>query len=203
MQLDTRLPPGRPTTSTLAEEATAENERLTASTATLLLVLLAVEGVTILSIRPLLAIHIVVGMLLIPLVALKLASTGYRFLRYYRGSLAYVAKGPPHILMRSLAPLLVLSTLTVLGSGVALLVLGPGRQSFVLGLQKPGFILLAWRDERARPRLRPPAPAAAPVRWTAGRRADRASRRIATCRCGAGRRHVFARKPVDPPGARA
>jgi len=140
MQLDTRLPPGRPTASSVVDEATAENERLTASTATLLLVLLAVEGVTILSIRPLLPIHIVVGVLLIPPVALKLASTGYRFLRYYGGSLAYVAKGPPHILMRLLAPLLVLSTLTVLGSGVALLVLGPGRQSFVLGLHKTSFI---------------------------------------------------------------
>jgi hypothetical protein len=42
--------------------------------------------------------------------------------------------------MRSLAPLLVISTLTVLGSGVALRVLGPGRQTFVLGLHKTSFI---------------------------------------------------------------
>ena len=50
----------------------------------MLLVLLAVEGVTILFLRPLLSVHIFVGMLLIPPVALKLGSTGYRFVRYYQ-----------------------------------------------------------------------------------------------------------------------
>ena len=126
--------------ASLSPADTAGNQRLTASTATVLLALLAVEGVTILSIRQLLSIHIVVGMLLIPPVVLKIASTGYRFLRYYSGSHAYVAKGPPHLLMRLLAPLLVLSTLTVLGTGVALLVLGPGERDLVLGLHKASFV---------------------------------------------------------------
>ena len=96
-------------------DATAGNERLTATTAAILLVLLAIEGVTILSIRQLLSLHIIVGLLVIPPVLLKLASTGYRFLRYYAGDRDYVAKGPPHLLMRLLAPLLIVSTLTVLG----------------------------------------------------------------------------------------
>ena len=52
-------------------------------------------------------------MLLIPPVALKLASTGYRFWHYYRGSPAYVLRGPPHLLLRLLAPLVVVSTLAV------------------------------------------------------------------------------------------
>ena len=57
------------------------NERLTANAAVVLIVLLAVEGATLLSLRSLLPVHVFVGMLLIPPVALKLASTGYRFLR--------------------------------------------------------------------------------------------------------------------------
>jgi hypothetical protein len=123
-------------------DPTAGNERLTATTATVLLVLLAVEGFTLLSVRQMLSAHIVVGLLLIPPVLLKLGSTGYRFLRYYTGSPAYVAKGPPHILMRALAPLLVVSTLTVLGTGVALLALGPERgHGIVLGLHKASFLV--------------------------------------------------------------
>ncbi len=124
------------------DDRTADNERLTATTATVLLLLLAVEGITILSVRQLLSLHIVVGLLLIPPVALKLASTGYRFFRYYTGDPAYVAKGPPHAAMRLLAPLLVVSTLTVLGSGVALLALGPAHgRDLVLGLHKASFVV--------------------------------------------------------------
>ena len=125
------------------QDATAGNERLTATTAVLLLILLAAEGVTILSIRPLLSAHIVIGLLLIPPVALKLLSTGYRFLRYYTGDSAYVAKGPPHVLMRVLAPLHVVTTLTVLGTGVAMLALGPRHgRDLLLGLHKASFV--AW-----------------------------------------------------------
>jgi hypothetical protein len=123
-------------------DPTAGNERLTATTAVVLLVLLAAEGVTILLIRPLLPAHIVIGLLLIPPVALKLASTGYRFLRYYTGDRAYVEKGPPHLVMRLLAPLLVLTTLLVLGTGVGLLAFGPEKhRDFLLGLHKVGFVI--------------------------------------------------------------
>ena len=50
---------------------TEGNARLTALTAIVLFVLLAVEGVSILAIRPLLSLHVFVGLLLIPPVALK------------------------------------------------------------------------------------------------------------------------------------
>jgi hypothetical protein len=124
------------------QDPTAGNERLTATTAVLLLILLAAEGVTILSIRPLLSAHIVIGLLLVPPVALKLLSTGYRFLRYYTGDIAYVAKGPPHVLMRALAPLLVVTTLAVLGTGVAMLALGPRHgRDLLLGLHKASFVV--------------------------------------------------------------
>ncbi len=57
------------------------NERLTAATGVVLLVLLAVLGVTILRIGQLLWLHLFVGMLLIGPVLLKLTSTGYRIAR--------------------------------------------------------------------------------------------------------------------------
>ena len=123
-------------------DPTAGNERLTATTAALLLLLFAAEGGTILSIQPLLSAHIVLGLLLIPPVALKLLSTGYRFLRYYTGDAEYVAKGPPHLVMRMLAPLLVVTTLIVLGTGVAMLALGPqNHRDVLLGLHKTSFVL--------------------------------------------------------------
>ena len=117
------------------------NERLTAATAVVLLALLAVEGVTILFLRPLLTLHELVGVILIPPVALKLGATGYRFVRYYQGHTAYVEKGPPHLLMRFLvAPVLVVSTLGVFGTGVAILALHQ-RQGIVVGLHKASFVV--------------------------------------------------------------
>ncbi len=116
------------------------NERLTAASGALLVLLLAAEGVTILFIRPLLSVHVFIGMLLIPPVALKLASTGWRFVRYYSGSREYRAKGPPLLPLRMLAPLVVASTLAVFATGVALLVVGPGG-GVLLGLHKASFVV--------------------------------------------------------------
>ena len=117
------------------------NARLTATTGLVLLVLLAVEGVTILSIRQLLSVHVFVGLLLIPPVALKLAVTGYRFARYYARAFEYVRKGPPLLLMRMLvAPGLIAATLVVFGTGVALLVVGPDG-GIVLGLHQASFFV--------------------------------------------------------------
>jgi len=114
---------------------------LTASTGVVLLALLAVEGVTLLSIRALLSLHVFIGLMLIPPVALKLASTGYRFVRYYTRDAAYVRQGPPILFMRMLiAPGLVAATLGVFATGVALLVTGPGG-GLVLGLHKASFVV--------------------------------------------------------------
>lgn len=117
------------------------NERLTAVTGAALIVLLAALGVTILSIGPLLWWHVLIGMLLIPPVLLKLASTGWRFFRYYRRAPEYVRRGPPLWPLRVLAPFLVLSTLAVFGTGVALLVVGPSG-GILVGLHKVSFV--AW-----------------------------------------------------------
>jgi hypothetical protein len=117
-----------------------ENERLTAAAGAVLFLLLAAEGVTILSIRPLLSAHMFIGMLLIPPVALKLASTGWRFARYYAGDRAYVDRGPPLLPLRMLAPVVVASTVVVFATGVALLIRGPGR-GIVIGLHKASFVV--------------------------------------------------------------
>ncbi len=118
------------------------NERLTAATGVVLLVLLAVLGVTILRIGQLLWLHLFVGMLLIGPVLLKLTSTGYRFARYYTANPAYRRKGPPAAPMRLLAPLVVISTVVVFGSGVALLLAGPGSRSTLFPIHKLSFF--AW-----------------------------------------------------------
>jgi hypothetical protein len=117
-------------TSTRSGGATG-NARLTGAVAVALLVLLAAEGVTIPFIGQLLGPHIFIGLLLLPPVALKLASTGYRFARYYTRDEPYVRKGPPPALLRVLAPGLVLTTLALFGTGVALLFAGPPSQTLI------------------------------------------------------------------------
>jgi hypothetical protein len=117
------------------------NEQLTAAVASVLLVLLAVEGATLFRLRSLLTVHTFVGMLLIPVVALKLASTGWRTVRYYLHGEEYVRRGPPHLALRVLvAPVIVLSTLTLFGSGVALLALDERHGSIAL-LHKASFVV--------------------------------------------------------------
>lgn len=118
----------------------AGNERLTASTAAVLVLLLAAEGVTIVFIGSLLSAHVFIGMLLIGPVALKLASTGYRFLRYYAGSSSYRQKGPPAAPLRLLAPVVVLSTIAVFATGVALLLVGR-RVPLLVTAHKASFII--------------------------------------------------------------
>jgi hypothetical protein len=121
---------------------TEGNERLTVLTGLLLIVLLAALGVTIIRIGQLLWLHLFLGLVLLGPVALKLASTGYRFTRYYTGEPAYREKGPPAPALRGLAPFVVFFTVAVFATGVALLVLGPtARQPLVL-LHKVSFF--AW-----------------------------------------------------------
>jgi hypothetical protein len=116
------------------------NERLTALTGAVLLVLLAAEGFTILRIGRLLTLHFFLGMLLLGPVALKGGSVIYRFARYYAGSAPYRRKGPPAPLLRLLGPAIVLLTACVFGSGVMLAVAGPGHGPWSL-LHKGSFIL--------------------------------------------------------------
>jgi hypothetical protein len=120
---------------------TEGNERLTTAVAAMLLILLAVIGVTIVRIHALLSVHLFVGMLLIGPVSLKLASTGYRFFRYYTANPSYRRKGPPLLALRVIAPLVVLSTAVVLGSGVVLLFAGPSARATWLPIHKDSFFV--------------------------------------------------------------
>ena len=117
------------------------NERLTAITGVVLIVLLAVIGVTILRIRQLISVHLFVGLLLIGPVALKMASTGYRFVQYYTGDTVYRRKGPPEALLRGIAPVVVLTTIAVFVSGVIVMFAGRAHRNPWLEIHKVSFIV--------------------------------------------------------------
>jgi hypothetical protein len=123
---------------------TEGNERLTVVTGWLLILLLAVVGVTIVFIGQLIWLHLFLGLVVIGPVALKLASTGYRFVRYYTANPPYRRKGPPAPVLRALGPVLAGLTVIVLATGIALLVVGPGSSSrdFLVLVHKASFI--AW-----------------------------------------------------------
>ncbi|HUA40892.1 MAG TPA: hypothetical protein VMA32_04980 [Streptosporangiaceae bacterium] len=118
----------------------AGNAKLTAMTGAVLLLGFAIEGVTVLEVHRLLVVHFLVGLLLIGPVLLKIASTVYRFARYYAGALPYVRKGPPAPLLRLLGPLVIVTSVAVLGTGVLLAIVGPGNGPWLF-LHKASFIL--------------------------------------------------------------
>ncbi len=117
------------------------NARLTGATGAVLLILLAVEGATIIGVRSHLSTHVFVGMVLVPLVLLKIGSTSWRFVRYYSGASAYRLKGAPPVVLRLLGPVLVVLTLVLLGSGVALILAPHNLRSSLLFLYKASFLL--------------------------------------------------------------
>ena len=117
------------------------NARLTSTNGMLLLGLLAVEGFTLLGIRRMITLHVFLGILLIGPVLLKTGSTAYRFARYYTGSRAYLDKGPPHWLLRVLAPVLVASSLSLLGTGLGLLAVRPVDPGLLLTAHKASFVI--------------------------------------------------------------
>jgi len=109
----------------------AGNRNLTALLGALLLAGTLVELATlVLGLQQTIAVHIFVGVALIPVVVVKLASTGWRMIRYYTNAPAYRAEGPPRPFLRGLAPLVVGSTVALLGSGVGLVLAGPHAQFF-------------------------------------------------------------------------
>ena len=130
----------------------AGNARLTAWLGLILLVLFVAECVTLLDLHGLISWHLVLGTVLVPLTIAKTLVTGWRIARYYTGSAAYRQAGPPPLLLRLLGPLVVLTGLAVLGTGLALVALGSstftpivtiaGQQVTALMLHKLTFV--AW-----------------------------------------------------------
>src|SRR5947208_6716464 len=118
------------------------NERLTALAGAVLLVLILVELVSSASLHAGLAIHIFVGVGLSGPLVVKIGSTFYRFLRYYTRSPAFVRRGPPLLPLRVLAPLLLVTTLVVIGSGIGLVVTGPAQAGPLLPMHN--LSVLVW-----------------------------------------------------------
>jgi hypothetical protein len=116
------------------------NARLTRATAVVLTALLAVQGVTVVHMDGLVRAHLFIGLALIPPIALKLASTGYRFVRYYTGARAYREAGPPRLPLRLLAPVLIAATVGIFVSGVLLLAAG-GESGALLEIHKLSFVV--------------------------------------------------------------
>jgi len=136
--------PAQPAVSAQRSGGAEGNERLTAMTGAVLLILLAVECYTILRIGRLLTLHVFLGMLLLGPVTLKATSVLYRFVRYYTGSAPYRRKGPPALPLRLIGPVIMLLTACVFGSGIMLAVTGPsyGPPSGWLVVHRISFI--AW-----------------------------------------------------------
>jgi hypothetical protein len=80
-------------------------------------------------------------MFLLPIVALKLGSTGWRMARYYLGKDEYVQRGPPAWPLRVfVAPVVVASTLVLFGTGIYLLATDE-VQGTAVGLHKASFVV--------------------------------------------------------------
>lgn len=131
----------------------AGNAVLTAWVGLALLVLSVGELITLLDVEGLINWHVAIGALLIPPALAKTGSTGWRILRYYAGDPAYRLAGPPPLPLRILGPLVVVTTLALLTTGVVLIALGPdhseapfvsafGLQVGWLGMHQASFV--AW-----------------------------------------------------------
>ena len=116
------------------------NARITGTLGAVIFVLLFLEGLTVLRVGSLISMHVFVGMLLVPLVLVKMASTGYRFVRYYAGRAAYTEKGPPPLLLRLLGPVVGATTLALLATGIGAL-LTSRRVRWLLFAHKASFVL--------------------------------------------------------------
>jgi hypothetical protein len=117
------------------------NEELTTIAGAILVVLLAVIGITIIRIGQLLWLHLFVGLLLLGPIVVKMASTGYRFIRYYTQNAVYRIKGPPELILRAIAPIVVASTLVVFITGILLLAVGPSGRGELLLVHKASFFV--------------------------------------------------------------
>lgn len=122
-------------------DAVEANSRLSATLGMVLLVLLAAEGATLLAIHSFLALHIFIGVLLVPVVLLKVASVLRRFGGYYLGDLRYRAAGPPAILLRLLGPVIVILTGILFATGVELWLFGYRYGGIWLTAHQASFVL--------------------------------------------------------------
>ena len=114
----------RPFTRRRPHQRRRGNARLVALSGLVLLVLLPVPYVSAVSLDLLWRVHFFSSLVLIPLLLVKLAGTGWRAVRYYLRDAGYRADGPPHPMARLSAPILVLSTIVLFVSGVVMMLDG-------------------------------------------------------------------------------
>jgi hypothetical protein len=88
----------------------------------------------------LLTAHMFIGLILIPPLLVKIGSTGYRMVRYYANTPEYRRKGAPLLPLRLLAPVLVVATVGIFASGVALMASGH-KSDLLLNVHKVSFIV--------------------------------------------------------------
>lgn len=117
------------------------NERLTSLTGGVLFVLLGLIGITVLQVRALLPEHLLLGFALIPPLGLKMFSTGYRFVRYYTGDPLYRRAGPPRLMLRLIAPIVVISTVALFATGLELWAFGLRFGSIWVAAHKLSFLI--------------------------------------------------------------
>jgi hypothetical protein len=148
------------------------NARITAVLGVILVVAFVAELVTVLSVNELFTWHVFIGLFIVPVVCVKLATTGYRFYNYYKGTPPYRRKGAPHPILRISAPLLVLSTVLLLVAGIVALAVGPRHSDTWITIHQGsaiawvtlvvvhliGHALETWRLTNAEVRANPPLP---------------------------------------------
>lgn len=117
------------------------NKRITALAGIVLFVLIIAELVITANIDGLRSEHIFVGVLLAGPLVVKMCSTGFRFFRYYTKSPEFVRAGPPNILLRLLAPFLVIITILVFISGFELALGGHAHERLFHKIHTVGVTL--------------------------------------------------------------
>jgi hypothetical protein len=118
------------------------NEHFTALLGAILFVLLAAEGITIITLGMLVVPHIILGFAIIGPLLFKIGSTLYRFARYYTGSPSYRRAGPPAPFPRIIGPLVLVLSVAVVATGAALVAVPGADRSTVYSWHKATFI--AW-----------------------------------------------------------
>lgn len=104
------------------------NKQMTAIAGTMLFILIIIELIITANLGGLISEHIFVGVLLTGPLVVKMCSTGYRFFRYYTKSPEFLKAGPPNLLLRLLAPFLVVTTILVFISGFGLVLGGQAHR---------------------------------------------------------------------------
>jgi hypothetical protein len=117
------------------------NSRITTMLGGLLFVLLAIEGASIVFIHAYLPMHIFFGMLLVPPILLKIGTTMYKAAKYYGGSPGYKRNGPPPIILRMLGPVVIVLTVIVMVTGIALLIAPVSMRETLFFLHRASFVL--------------------------------------------------------------